>query len=247
MLRKLFALASISVFGCAVSATGMFGCAETANTSPSDAGSADGADGKDSGKPATGENEPDEKLCYSQDPIDVSTVVYKPARFQLGSCSRDVFDLIEDEIVAKGGTLDPADLKEAIAAKESAACAECVFADDGDTWAPIVSSADGNFVLNVGGCFEAMTGKAACGKAVQQWMACLGTACSSCQSQPEYQSCTDDVQQSACNDATEHLVATCGGGINTYLNSCFNQRYVINVGGTIQQLCVNAPKDAGSD
>jgi hypothetical protein len=245
MLRKLFALASISVFGCVVSATGMFGCSETANTPASDAGSADSADGKDSGKP--GEDEPDEKLCYSQDPIDVSTVLYKPARFQLGSCSRDVFDVIEDEILAKGGTLGPADLKEAIAAKESAACAECVVADDGDTWAPIVSSADGNSVLNLGGCFEAMSGRAACGKAVQQWMACLSTACSSCQDQTEYQSCTNDVQQSACIDSTSVVVATCGEGINSYLESCFNKRYVTNVGGTIQQLCVNAPKDAGSD
>lgn len=247
MFKKLFALASVSALGGLISAAGMVGCSETASTPVSDAGSADSATGKDAAKPANGDDEADQDLCYKTDPVDVSAVAYKPARFQLGSCTRNVFDVLEDEILATGGTLSPAALKEAIAAKESATCAQCVFGEDGDSWAPIVSSGGGDFTLNFGGCFEALSGKTACGKAVQQWMACLNTTCSSCKVQAERQSCFNDAQQSACSDSTSIVLATCGAGINTYLSSCFDERYVTDVGGTIEQLCVNAPKDAGTD
>lgn len=251
MLRKFFVLTSVSALGGLVSAAAVFGCSETSDApAVSDAGTADSSNTKEAGKPPTGgDNEPVEQLCYNEDPIDVTNVPYKPARIQPGACTPNVFDVMRDVFGATGGNVTYDEIKKEIATNESAQCADCVFGNDGDTWAPIVSHGDGNFTENLGGCFEVLSGKTECGKAIQQWMDCVQTACAACGSvRSEYDACTTAVQESACIEATQAAATSCGTAtVNTYIRACFNELYVNNVGGTIQRLCVAGPKDAGTD
>ncbi len=250
MVRKLWALASVSALAGLMSAVGAAGCSETTvQQGPSDDGGTDAKTKADAKGRVGDDEEPAVESCYKDDPIDVSTSPYKPARVQPGSCTAAVFDVIKDALAAGGGQTTFSALKDAISAEESAKCAECVFAEDGDEWAPIVTSGETIVAQNFGGCFEMLTGKASCGKAVQQWNGCLTKACEKCED-AERKTCPQDVQKTACKDSTDELIKECGANINTYLKSCFAPKYVISVGGSIQELCVASDstiKDGGTD
>jgi hypothetical protein len=209
MIRKLFALASVSALAGLVSAMGAAGCAETTvQPGPSDDAGTDAKTKADARAPVGDDEEPVVEQCYKDDAIDVSTYPYKPARVQAGSCTPAVFDVIKDVLEAGGGSASLSEVRDAIATKESATCVECVFAEDDDTWAPFVTSGE-TTVHNIGGCFEMLSGKASCGKAVQQWNKCLGKACEKCEG-AEGKECTQAVQTTACKDSTDNILKECG-------------------------------------
>ncbi|MDF2698065.1 MAG: hypothetical protein K0S65_6448, partial [Labilithrix sp.] len=200
-------------------------------------------DTKDGGKRGEEVVEP---TCYKDDPIDVRTVAYKPARIQTGSCTDKVFPVLKGVFAASNGNIGVADIKNALTTQESAACAACVVGEDGDTWAPLVVSKDGTVIPNYGGCFEVLSEKASCGKAMQQLMACLGTVCAACTDVDDGQACVDGAVDSACEASTQDVRSTCGAGVNTYLDMCLvgglPNTYGRSIGGSVQYLCVAPPK-----
>jgi len=242
-------MATVSMFAGLVFAVGAAGCsqeeAEAVSASADGGSDARGAK-KDTG--ASPEVEGDDEACYSDDKIDVSTVVYKPARVQAGACSKDVFDKIKNIGEALGGRITAAELKDGLAMQESEKCADCVFAEDGEEWAPVVMEGDQIKVLNFVGCVEVKSGSVACGEAYFRFRACISEACKDCSS-VEVQGCVAAVRSTACGDAIQATKEACGDKVDAYINECGSAQYVFSdFGGSIQELCVGNPiADAGSD
>jgi len=249
MQKQLFALTTIATFAALTSATAVTGCSDAGIATSSDGGASDSSTRDARKPPATDDepDEPDEVLCYKADPIDVSSIGYKPARHRPGSCTGEVFKVIKDLLTANNGSVSYLVLKDELAKSESAECAECVFGDDGDAWAPVVSVNDTSYVQNRGGGFEALTGDSSCGEAAQKFFGCLDTACKDCGNANERSSCRSDVQTSACREPTQAMLASCGGSgkVNELFRECQAAKYVISMGATIQHLCVAPAKDAG--
>jgi hypothetical protein len=249
MVRMLIALASISAIAGPLCAVGVAACSDSTVSPMSEDGAANGS--TDGGKPPRTDEGPGEVYCFSDDPVDVRRTPYKPARIKPGSCSENVISIVGELLATNDGTLTASKIADAVSTQESAACAECIVGEDGDTWAPLVAANDGTFTENVGGCLEVLSGEVACGKAIQQFTACLATACSTCTDDADRQYCVNSAQASACKDAQKALIMGCGAGVNSYIGSCFTGTYINDVGasvsGTIRELCVAPAKDAGMD
>jgi hypothetical protein len=98
-------------------------------------------------------------------------------------------------------------------------------------------------MVNGGGCVSVVSGKDECGKAYQQWNACLNTVCSTCSDQSENTQCKNDAQQpgTPCGEASKTLFGACGRNVNDYLKKCFGNGF----GGVLEQLCGSPAKDGG--
>jgi hypothetical protein len=188
--------------------------------------------------------------CYSDDPVDLSEIPYKPPRILHGSCDPDVFDKIKEIFEEAGGdSVSYKDLEDGLVEKASQQCADCVFGPDGDEWAPVVVDGNNVVALNLGGCVQIKSESEQCGEAVHKWFMCIEIACASCRtSDQEYRTCRDAVQESdACKDATIAAVEACGNDINDYLSDCDARKYNIGtIGGAIDEMCVG-PQDPGTD
>ena len=248
MVKKLFALASVSALAGLVSAAGVSGCTTETVTQGGggDAGSSDAKkDSKGTVDTDSGEEE-DPPLCYKEDPVDATGIEYKAARVKAGSCTTNVDKVLEDLIAAnKEATFD--DLKAALAKDESQECADCVFAEDDGTWAPIVTKSGKVDNINLGGCLEVVSGNEDCGKGYTQWNACLESVCAKCEDD-DAQACGQDAQSTACKEATEAFGTACGSSVNAYIKECFEPGKP-SILGPIHKLCVTGgvPKDAGPD
>jgi hypothetical protein len=254
MVKKLFALASVSALTGLVAAGGAAGCSSSTdnnptNVTPDGGGAADAKkDGKTGVTPEEDSGDGDGPSCWKEDAIDATKAPYQPPRIQAGACTSNVLKVINDLIDSNAqATFD--DLKAEIETKESAKCAECVFGENGDTWAPIVTESDKVVALNGGGCVEIVSGKESCGRAYQQWDTCLDFACTDCKDSADRQACTKDVQSTACKDATEALVTECGQKtVDGYLGQCFKAGE-LTIAGPITKQCVTGGtvKDASTD
>ncbi|OJY15867.1 MAG: hypothetical protein BGO98_24695 [Myxococcales bacterium 68-20] len=251
MVKKAFAIASIAALTGMVVAIAAAGCASNDGVTPVEDGGSEpdvrtpppNPDGDDDDDDDGGDGK-----CYDEKPLDVSAEKYQPPRTKPGACKENVLEVIDDLIASKqSATFD--ELKAAIVAKESTVCAECVFGEDGDTWAPIVEKDGQVIVLNGGGCVELVSEKADCGKAYFHWDLCLSKACSKCTGS-EAKSCAQDAQLTACKGASEALVAACGGTeaeVNKHLGACFKAGEV-SVKGPIREQCIKGvDKDASTD
>lgn len=248
MVKKAFALASITALTGMVIAIAAAGCTSNDDVTPVE----DGGSKPDVREPPPPEDDDDDDggdgKCYDEKPLDVSGVKYQPPRIQPGACTENVLGVIDDLVATKqDATFD--ELKAAIVAKESTACAECVFGEDGDTWAPIVQKDGKVIAVNGGGCVDLVSEKVDCGKAYYQWDLCLNTKCSKCTGS-EASSCFKEAQSTACEAASAALVAACGGNeveVNKHLSACFKSGEV-TVKGPIREQCIKgAEKDASTD
>ncbi|MBX3264682.1 MAG: hypothetical protein KIS78_11875 [Labilithrix sp.] len=244
MIKKVFALASVTALTGLVVAVAAAGCTnEEVAPSVDDGGTVDVK--RPPTQPIDDGGDPEDDKCYAETAVDVSGVKYQAPRIQPGACTDGVFKVIDDLVAAKNDATF-ADLKAAIAAEESTPCAECVFGEDGDTWAPVVESAGKVIALNGGGCVAIVSDKEDCGKAYYQWDLCLGTACKDC-SGSEGADCYREAQATACKGASDALLGACGNDVNTYINACFKSGE-ITVKGPIREQCVKGgEKDASTD
>lgn len=243
MVKKLFALASVTALAGLVSAVGVAGCTTEAaaptDTPEDDAGT---KPKKDSG-PATGDTEDDEEpLCYDETPLDISGIEYHGARPATpGACAPSFDKTINDFIKANPqGTWDQ--LKAELVSKEGSACAECIFSKDSDDkWGAIVQ-VDTGAGLNIGACIGLVSDNEACGEAFYAWDLCINVACKDCE---QGSTCGSDVQQSACKEASEAVATACGNNANAYLTACSSLAKSVTV-----QCVSGVPgggKDAGTD
>ncbi len=258
MVKKLFALASVSALTGLVAAVGAAGCTteETTVTPETDSGVADAK--KDSKGPV---DEPDEEeppaTCAAKDAVDLSGIAYTKALAQPGACTtKEVADLTA--YFAANSSKNPFKISD-WATSVSDGCAACVFTEsDAAAWGPILVKDDQLDGVNFGGCVEIQSGKEACGEAWQQLNECTVVAClpadqggqGTCTTQDEFDECrnSQDTLQGPCGATITNVQKECGSGLEAYLTACdppAGAKYIFE--GTIPAHCItggNTP-DAG--
>jgi len=245
MVKKLFALASVSALAGLVSAVSAAGCTttETQTTPDQDSGLTDAKkDSKSVTPEGDGGDEEPTDLCYKEDQVDTSKPAegYKNPRIVPGACEPTVTKVIEDLFDANPSGVKFTDIKDALS--DDPGCAECAFGKEADAeWAPLVEATSGQgFIQNGGGCVAAVSGNNDCGAAYFEWDLCLNFACTDCEGS-DAQSCASAVQSTACKDQTEQLGKACGENVNNYLKAC-------NFTGWIKAQCVDGTvADGGKD
>jgi hypothetical protein len=249
MVKKLFAVASVTALTGLVSTATVAGCSSDPEVrdTPSDGGQDATPDGNPPPVPPVDSGPEPPGTCMVSDPIDATKGPYKSPRIKEGACDTGAVKLIEDLVASnKDATLD--ELKVALA-DYSTECAACVFAEEGDTWAPVVESGGKIVLLNSGGCIEIVSGKADCGRTSQQWINCIDVACSECPAE-EKEECDRDAQQvgGPCREARAAVAAACGSNnIEGYLDTCFNDGEITILGAVRTQCIGTGVKDAGGD
>ena len=249
MKKYLFAVASVTSLAGFVGAMTATGCS---SPDPSPVAPADG--GADVVKPPTTRpptdgsdtTDPPPQTCMTDKEVDFSSVAYKSPTVAAGSCDTSDLDIIT-ALAKSNPNATFSDVQTALAS-HNAACASCVFAKDGDKWAPLVTDGTTVIAVNLGGCVELASGKAECGKAYQQWNACLDEACKSC-SDSEANDCSQGAQAAGapCEKATAALETACGTDANTYIDKCFKQGD-LTIMGPIKAQCIGGTiKDASTD
>jgi hypothetical protein len=200
MVKKLFALASVTALTGLVSAATSVGC--------SDDNSATGGDAatdarRETGPVTPGDEEPEPKSCMVTTPLDFSAEPYAPPNIHLGVCTDANFQALLDYLNAQLDKADKGD-KEALkftntqwaeGAKLSTECAACVFTkDNASNWGAIIGDkVKDTFVnYNWGGCMNVVTGSEQCGKTFQQLYECRLEACAPCTTESEATGCYQD-------------------------------------------------------
>jgi hypothetical protein len=236
--REWFALTCIAALAGVVSSAGMIGCSSSdTNNNVATTGSDAGGDSGNKGTvPSSGDDS-----CTSKTPFDLSGVAFKPPRVIPGSCSDADRESFRD-IVASTSTLAQT---EQLMKARNPACAACIFGTDGDTWAPLVEMANGEYTENVGGCFAVVSGKVACGKAYQQLTQCMTAACSTC-SKDESEACGQEARDEGgiCEAAYNDYILGCGPDPAAVARRCIIGVYVVE--GSIQRQCGSETTDGGT-
>lgn len=259
MVKKLFALASVSALAGLVSAVGAAGCSETVvQQGPADAGPKEA-----STKPPpvdAGEEEPEPVSCAGKDPIDATQYPYASALKSAGACTTD--DLTNLSAYFKTKLDADEDVLVSQWSKEvSDTCSACVFGGtDAAEWAPLLVKDDKLDGVNRGGCVEVVSGKPACGKAYQQVTECRLNAClptsqggvGTCKTQEEFEACLDDAEgifTGPCKDSFDALIKECGNNLGAYEDACKGVAYTFE--GPIKVQCITGGAktdvDAGDD
>ncbi len=253
MMKRIFALASISALGGLTAATSAAGCSseEPKASPPADAG-IDVKRGKDAGPPAVEPTEPEEPAsCLSTDPIDATRFPYSKALKSAGACTDD--DLKKISAFFKTKTNANEEVLVSEWSKEvSQKCAKCAFgAFDAAEWSPILVKEDKLDNVNRGGCIEILSGKEACGQAYQQVTECRLEAClAKCKTQDEFTACLQDAEgifTGPCKASYDAMDKECGNNLGAYENGCRGSEWTFE--GPIKVQCITGgggPKtDAG--
>jgi hypothetical protein len=209
MIRKMFALASVTALTGLVSSVAASGCSSTNSVSSTDEGGLTEA-GKDATRPKeTGPDEEDTgpSTCPTPEPIDATKIAWKPPGVAQGSCSEaEIAALVK--FVDDNPTTEYSKLKASVT---NATCKACLFVPDGAKWGAFVEKSDGTFLRhNFGGCMAVVSGKESCGKAYSQFDDCLGQACAMCADEATYDKCTGQpAANGACKASLDALLAEC--------------------------------------
>lgn len=215
MVKKLFALASVTALTGLIGTAAVAGCSSTTNpdTATNDGGGID-ASGKDAApKPKSDAGDEIDaatpNTCPSKDPIDATQLPWKSPTKRIGACGdKDLKDLVD--YVANNSMAQYADWKKSVA---NAACSACIFGKETDaTWMPLLENAKGQLVgLNVGGCIAIASGNDKCGQSYQNWFDCRFQACTDCPTSDTaaLQKCLSAASKSACKTAFNDVTKVC--------------------------------------
>lgn len=252
MMKRIFALASISALGGLTAAASAAGCSsdEPQASSPTDAG-IDAQRGREAGPPAVDPTEPEEPAsCLSTDPIDATRFSYAKALTSRGACTDDELQKLSAFFKAKTSANE--DVLASEWSKEvSDDCAKCAFgAEDAAEWSPILIKDDKLENVNRGGCVELLSGKEACGQAYQQVTQCRLEACLvKCETQDEFTACLQDAEgifTGPCKESYDRMDKECGSNLGAYEQACRGAEWTFE--GPIKVQCITgggAKSDAG--
>lgn len=228
MMKKLFALASITALTGLVSAVGVAGCSETVtDTTPTpDAGPDPVKPKVDASTQPDDDDDDDETVtCATKDSIDATKFPYKKAEQVSGACTADELKKLTDWFAGKANASEEIKAS-AWKAEVSDACGECIFsAEEDDAWGPIIVKDDKLDFVNEGGCVEIASGKESCGRAWEQVNKCLLEACLlECKTQEEFDVCRreggDAILAGPCKDSLTVLQTECGSNVTSYISAC---------------------------
>ena len=232
MVKKLFALASVTALAGLVSAVGAAGCSETVVEPGASTDAATTTDAKktDSGKtvtpPDSEDPPPDVVACTTKTDVDISTILYQPAFTKAGACTQADADKIKAYLDAKIAAKDFAFKNSEWATGSGAAanCTACVFSKFDDAkWGVIIADKDDGFeTYNRGGCIEIVSKNTECGKAYQQFQNCPLEACSACTTQADFDACrdADTLFSTVCKNAIDNVQTKCGKDVGAYETAC---------------------------
>jgi len=238
--RSSLALVCVMALAGLVSAVGIAGCSSDAEPAApvADADAGGLSDGGtttpgDAAKPNT---------CPSTPTIDFSELPFKSPRVIPGACADDDLAFFFARV---GATARLPEIEKQMKLR-NAECAACIFgAADDDTWAPIIATADGEYMENVGGCFAVVSGNDACGKAYQATNRCVRTTCAAC-SESEAGGCSEEVRDEggACAEPFTEFLVECGPDPSAITRTCVLERTYL-VEGSIVRQCGGAKPDGG--
>lgn len=235
MMKKMFALASVTALTGLVAAVAASGCSSTTSVSGDEGGTSVSEAGTDAKKPIEAGEEPDTgpATCPTTDPIDATTAPWKPPAVAQGSCTEKmIVDLVA--FVDANKSTPYADLKKQIT---DPTCAACLFVKDGDKWGAFVEKADGSFLRNnFGGCVAVTSGKEACGKAFSQFDDCLNVACQDCADDAATSKCQTAAGKGACKDGAAAFVKECTDA--TAVTACDDLAQTYTFEAASRALCV---------
>lgn len=253
MVKKLFALASVTALtGLMVSVAGA-GCSST-TVDPGPA--TDAATNPETSKKApteasVGDNEEPAPSteCKGVTEVDTSNFPWKSPAKTVGACtSKDLDGLVTYLKANKEAKY--ADWKTAI---KDPTCVSCVFGKDTDAaWKPLAENEKGQLsVLNVGGCIAIASGNDKCGQAYQAWFDCGFEACNDCPADDSdaFSKCRTAAigAKGGCKKAGAAILTACGGEKQTAdaEAACEGspQGYVFE--GPIKAQCIGLTADGG--
>lgn len=257
MVKKLFALASVTALAGLVSAVGAAGCSETVvepgGTTDSGAADAKKSDAKTTTPPDDDAEAPPES-CLSTDPIDATKFPYTKALKAVGACTTKESADLSAFFKTKNDAKEDVKVTE-WSAVVSDGCAKCVFSDGtGAEWTPILVDAEKDELesVNRGGCIELLSGKESCGRAYQQVTECRLEAClKECKTQDEFTTCLQDgegIFTGPCKTAYDLMETECGANLGAYETGCKGTAWTFE--GPIKVQCITGgakSTDAGTD
>jgi hypothetical protein len=230
MVKKLFALASVTALTGLMVSVAVAGCSSTTTetSDPSDSGTGSEGSTKDA-KPPVGDDEepPPSTECKGTLPVDATKLPWKSPHAEKGSCSPADLDGLVKFLEANTGA-KYADWKKAIT---NPACNACVFGKETDAdWRPLLENAKGELTgLNVGGCIAIASANDKCGQAYQQWFDCRFEACGDCPTgdSAAFQKCLPLANKAACKDAFDNVSTVCTDAVvGDAETTCNNVKYV---------------------
>jgi hypothetical protein len=232
MSGKLFGfgvLVVLSGFGFGVAAVGCSDDYENRTVEPLEGGPPREAGGGDA---TPGET------CPSTTPVDPAKLAWKPAApAQAGQCQTDDLDAMREFLVQEPNATNEEFL--AFVKNRDAICAECIFADaDRATWPPAPVKSGKVVTFNIGACYALVTGKQACGQAVQNTWDCEFDACVECTSADELNGCRAKARTGVCKAYDDKTRAECAGApsADSVCGSPFD---------SIREQCVGGSSDGG--
>jgi hypothetical protein len=223
MVKKLFALASVTALTGLVSAVAAAGCSST--TEETTTGDSGGGDAKaDTGKKdgsSSGDPEEDAATCKKAGASFTPPTINPPAASQnLAACSDGVLDALAD---ACSKEPEGAGCKTARELAANSACADCIFGAKTDAnWKMIILQPGETPAAryNQSGCIDLAGGVPDCGKKYFTVVSCFDTFCSDCTGAEE-QACQKDVASGSGECKTYLIDQACGNALDTVEKTCF--------------------------
>ena len=229
MVKKLFALVSVTALSGFVAAVTASGCSSPDSpVSPGDAATADVAK-VDSAKPDVDQPETGDVIsCPTTKPITQADIEAQikwlpPAAIQTVCNQQNIDDLKALFKAAPAGSgVKYADIKKSL----GTACAACAFSPiKGPNWQVFVEDTTGAIDNRTGSCFAQLE-NADCGNKRFNWESCLDTACpvADCADSTGKvpQKCKQNAQKAACKDLT-----------TVYAKACPNETTILPICGNI--------------
>jgi hypothetical protein len=249
MVKKLFALASVTGLSGLVIAVAAAGCSST-TTIPGDVPDT-GATPTDSGKgkettPPKGDDddttEAGPATCPSTDPVAAADLPWMPPTpTKVGACTQAQLDEF-NKFLTDNPTTTNAQFIDHIKKSSPTTCGACVVTDAAAaTWGPLPSSNGDLVTINIGSCFSLVSGKEACGKAIQNEFDCEFVACGDCTDDTAFDSCRTKSQKGACKPYVSGIATACNGVPATVDDACGS------FFDSMRVQCVSLTADGGVD
>jgi hypothetical protein len=256
MVKKLFALASVTALGGLVAAIGVTGCTSENDPVPSgpenDAGTPD-AKTKDAGpKPDNDSGEPETETCYDSTSAGILKDSVLTENFPGGRCTDSERDAILSGCFGQGGS-QAACTAAMDAAKD---CGACILGGDSSTKtfdlpAFVPYGNNGKGLISIYACFAVALGKPECALDVTNPGFCTSSACESC-AEDEADACETQAQDDACKQV--QVPADCQAVFEVKQSDAVFSKCVAsqtdsmaNLKATIHQLCtVGVGGDGGT-
>jgi hypothetical protein len=239
MVKKMFALASVTALTGLMVSVAAAGCSSTTTETSggSDAATGSETSTKKDAAPPVEDDAAVDTTCKGTTPVDATQLPWKSPTKTIGACSEAELKTLVDYLAAND-TAKYADWKKQIG---NAACNACMFGKEADaTWAPLAENAAGDLtVLNVGGCIAIATGNDKCGQSYQNWFDCRFEACADCPSgdTASLQKCLSAASKGGCKAAFDAVGTVCGDqAISDGETACQGDKYVFE--GPIRAQCI---------